>query len=352
MPRTRPRSPGPGTRPHSAPAAEAGPRVPGAPWSTHPPRRGSLYVCGPDTPLSPGPTGTGPKRKREKPVLDRGLSAQKRRLSSLRDFPGCSKETHQYITGSIPGQFPGVVTPKGAPTWKLSARAGSQRGSRQHTAHQAHPGLPPGDQPRPCQARRHTASHQSCGRGHTHPEAWIPARGSKAGALPQTLAYPPWQPEPPGTRPAPWVPIFTQGTCQTPGDDPAALSARSWGAWGPRGPTACRSSRTVTPGPLWLAFHTACLLPCYFPVPTDGKRQKVSGQRARPSHCLQPQPPGGGLGPQLTGGLEPWLKTDVGGSWAPGPGAQHLAEAGGVGGGWEAQGGACPTRPSCSWGAL
>lgn len=270
-----------------------------------------MYVCGLDTLRSPGPTGPGPKRKCEKPVLDRGLCAQKRRVSSLRDFLGCSKEIHQHITASIPGQFPGLVTLMGAPTWKLSARAGSQRGSRQHTAHQAHPGLPPGDQPRPCQARRHTASHQSRGRGHTHPEACIRARGSEAGALPQTLAYPPRQPEPPGTRPAPWVPCYTQRTCQTPGDDP-----------------------------------------CHFPAPTDCKGQKVSGQRAGPSHCLQPQPPGGGLGPPLTGGRELRLKTDVGGSWAPGPGAQHPAEAGGAGGGWEAQGGACPTRPSCSWGAL
>lgn len=199
--------------------------------------------------------------------------------------------------GSIPSQFPGVVTPMGAPTWKLSTRAGSQGGSRRHTAPQARPGLPPGDQPRPARPTD-TASHQARGRGHTHPEAWVQGRGSEAGPLsaplPRTPAYPPRQPEPPRTQPACRGPA--SGAMLHPGDMPDtgrqashALSKEPGGLGTPWAHSR-RSSRTATLGPLQPAFHTTCLPTCYFPAPTDGREQKVSGQLARPSHCPSPVP--------------------------------------------------------------
>lgn len=144
----------------------------------------------------------------------------------------------------------------GAPTWKLSTRAGSQGGSRRHTAHQACPGLPPGDQPGPARPTD-TASHQARGRGHTHPEAWVQGRGSEAGPL--SAPCPGLLPTPLGSqsRPAhslpagapPRAPCLTQGTCPTPGDKPAMLSARSQEAWGTHGPTAAGALEQQPWGP-------------------------------------------------------------------------------------------------------
>lgn len=136
-----------------------------------------------------------------------------------------------------------------------------------------------------------------------------------------------------------------------PSGDDRPRSQQALEAWGPRGPQPARPEQQNS-GPQglcgWLSTQPASsvLFSC---VPTDGKRQKVSGQRARPS--LPPAPAReGDWAPSLTGGLEPRLKTDVGGSWAPGPGAQHLAEAAGWAVDGRPRGGACPIPAPSSLG--
>ena len=155
-----------------------------------------------------------------------------------------------------PQSIPRSCDTRGAPAWTPSTRAGPRGLEAAHRP--LGPSCTPTWTPAPTrQARGHTASHQARGRAHTHPEAWIRGRGSEAGPLSAPCPGPlptraaaraaPAHGLPAGAPPRP--PCFTQGTCQTPGDDPAMLSARSWEACGCRGPTACRSSITATRGP-------------------------------------------------------------------------------------------------------
>ena len=266
---TCPEEPTPRSCPRAG--AEADPRVPGAPWSARPPRHSSSCVCGPGT-----------KRKREKLILDRGLSpraidgtswAVSKRNSSAhnminsRSTPRCC-DTH----GLVPRGAPGGTRPTRPALDSLMETSPNLARTTDNLQSGPWPG-PPTGRPWP----------------HT-PRGLDPGGGSEAGPL-SAPALGPCLP-PAAVRAARTWPahvlgaMLHPGTCQMPGDGLATRSARSWGAWGAQGaqgacgPTARRSSRTVTPGPLQPAVHTACLLMCYF-LP----QQTAKGRRSL-GNCL------------------------------------------------------------------